>query len=1344
MNVCPNIKGKEWKVLVAQVGEDSAWATWQYHNFDFPLSLTNTSTIKKEIGIRSNMSELQVAMMAKRLTKYNDKNGTSHTFDRNKMGQANLYNPVLKVNYFPKSITTKIINDGNMAVIGNSTAKAFINNNPSLFIQEGNQFFKGGEVYATLKDALDSKEEEEDGDYLPDTILGSPKKLSPKFQELANKYTEKVKLLHKSINLLNTELKSADVEEKVNLTKRIGVLKNSIEKIVGIEGDIENKGLLNEILKLNALEDVSAYAEEQFEELVKIFEGDHVSDEDMAYARQVTALWIKAGDFSQTENIFWDADELSRMDDNEILQQVKVKFNDYRNRAEYFNRRFIIPIEESLIEESLINEFDPSAINEINKPFKDINWATKMLLDASEINDPVIQVMSTYLHRATFLAHQESISIADKIDQLIKKAGVTSWELFEQEFSNTDKRKTGNLVFRFSQEYYEEVREKFNRARVAPVGESKRKAYKEAIDFVRENSLIFDVRKLFTDGDLWGVTYTTDEVNAHIAELKGALGEQGYETYYEQAKEKIEQYKLDREAQRDILADEYHDNEELIKAALSQWEANNSPAAEAELVEKGYPTIKVEEGFAIPTGRYSVKIPKRYNNGKETGFYDKKFEKIENNKDVKALYDYIFSTIRELNSYLPKEKVSWMQVNSLPTIYNTIVEDFSKSKGHSILTPLMDSLKEATRMSDLGTVDTRNRDAITGEPTKAVQTQMIVNYNSIIEEGVNTRIIEYKQAHNGESPSYEEIVEFKKEEANEFSKLKTFDLGKLTKAYAHMALTYKHKEALQPIMEAANNHLNRKLEQQQNIAGKDLQNKSGDPIVSKGLVHLKEMLDTVMDTFYGYSLDKPSGATNHAIYTSREQLMKDRLTIALSRNDEQLAEGIVTEEEHEVIRDILQDQLDVLGGVRVWSKWGDLVLQYVQLKGMGWNVFAGAANMLYGFISNITEASDGRNYNMEEFWKAQGKVMHTIGGINKFSSEAKKIKALMRNLNVLKDSRNELFKPSIPNTLNKTKKALSLLDPYKPQSSTEYINQATVMVAMLIHQKVMLEGKEVSMYDAYDNEGKLKEGTTLPDKVDEGKIAIKIYKVTKMNHGNYDPDNTIMAKRYLLGRALSQFRTWAYQGFAERFMGEMDDWQLGMKRKGRWISMASYYKTQKENNVGFINSTFYLTKQLMRKATFGAYNTQFDEVQGLSEVDAANMRKNMTEIIMYVTMTIMALLLKATMSDDKTKAKYVAFFWINQLTRLNTDMAFYISPVQFEKLTKNAMPAFTAVIDTENALYKCWNYILDSDGDIIQQGVNKGNSKALTAVGKVIPNPITQVYGRLKSASTQIYGNRAR
>jgi hypothetical protein len=1337
-NRCPNKGSSEWKVLVNQVGEDTAWATWQFHKFDFPLSISNTSTIKKDIGLRNGLSELQLAMMAKRLEKYNAKHGTSHSFDKNKIGQADLYNPVLRVSYFPKKITQKIIEDGNMNILGKETTKAFMNTNPTLFIQEGNQYFKDGNVFATAEDAL------YDSNDSPSTIVGDKKSIKPKFQELADRYTEKATLLRESIRKLKVqERQSTSPTEKVQLNKRIEVLEDNINKIIGVEGDIDNKGIINEILKLNALEDIEVYANEQLNSVEDIFKKDTISKEEADFARKVVGLWLKAGDFSTEENLFWSEEDLEDIDKNETLRKVKVKFNEFRNRAEDIQRKFIFPMELQLVSEAGLDEFNVDISGILNQPFKDVSWGTKELLDISEVNHPLAQLMSQYLKNATFGAHQESIVINDEVDRLISKIDKLDWELFQQEFSNTDNRRTGNLTFRFSQEYFDTVRDLFTRARNAPVGKAKNAAYKEAIEFTRKNSLVFDVRKLFADKELWGVSYSEADVNTHIKELKDALGEIGYQQYYERAQEKVEKYKLAKEAQKEYYNDVvFKDNPALAEAAMQQWEANNSPAAEAELVEKGYPVIKVGENYVMPSGKFTIKVPKRTVDGKDTGFYDKKFQKIEADENLRALYDHIFNTLNDLKQYLPHQQIDWMQVNSLPTMYDSIIEEYTKNGMHSMLNPLIDSLTEAVRMSDLETTDTRIRNPLTGEPDKHLQTQMLINYNNQIKKEVDLKILEYKQSHSNENPTFEQIVEFKKDAANNLSKLKTFDLGKLTKAYALMALTYKHKSSVQDVMEASNNILKRQMEQQENNAGKELVDKFGNPIKVAGLPHFKEMMDTFMDTYYGYSMDKPFGQ-GEKIYTSREKVMKERLEIAMQKNNESLEQGKIKTEEHDAINELLQDQLDVLGGIKTWSKYGDLVLQYVQLKGMGWNVFAGITNMTYGFVANITEASDGRNYNMQEFWKAQAKVLHTIGGVNKYSTEAKKIRNLIKNLDTLKVSRYELYKATTPGTMGKMSKKLEILNPYKPQKSTEYINQATVLVAMMLHQKVTVDGKEVTLYDAYDNEGKLLENVEFPGNLNETKVKIRIDKVIKMNHGNYDPDSPLNAKRHLLGRALSQFRTWAFQGFAERFMGEMTDFQLGITRKGRYRSFSSFYKAQKEENgAGFINSTFFITKQLMRKATFGKYNTQFNEVQGLSEVDAANMRKNMTEIMTYVILTIFALMLKTMFDDtDKSKAKYIAFFWINQLTRLNTDMSFYVSPVQFEKLTRNAMPAFTAVIDTEKALRASWGYIFNNEDDILQSGRNKGRSKAGVAIQKLIPNPMNAI-DRVNAAGSQIFSNK--
>jgi len=299
------------------------------------------------------------------------------------------------------------------------------------------------------------------------------------------------------------------------------------------------------------------------------------------------------------------------------------------------------------------------------------------------------------------------------------------------------------------------------------------------------------------------------------------------------------------------------------------------------------------------------------------------------------------------------------------------------------------------------------------------------------------------------------------------------------------------------------------------------------------------------------------------------------------------------------------------------------------------------------------------------------------------------------------------------------------------------------MMAMMYHTKVMMDGREVSLFEAFDDKGVLREDITFVDpKLNMEIFKVRLDKVIKMNHGNYDPDAHIALKDHMWGRALTQFKTWALQGFAERFMGEMEDIQLGYTRKGRYRSYASYYKQQSANGTGWIPSTFNLTYQLLRKMTFGKYNTEFDQIEGLSDVDAANMRKNLTEIMLVLAITTLALMIKAAWGDDDDKeAKYIAYFWINQLNRLNTDMGFYTSPLAFERLNQNTIPAFSLITDTHKAVVASWNFIIDPDSDILQSGPNKGKSKAWRAINRVVPTPLN-AYNRLSSAGETIYADK--
>jgi len=1340
MLVCPNKKSKEWILLEKQLGEDKAYTTWAHYNFDFPASIRNTSTLKKNLSFKEEITTLQRALLSKRIAKYNRKNGTSHSY--NPLGynyNTGTFNIELIINYLPVSKSTQIVKDNNglfskeeEKALMNISPESFVNKEdiPDLFIQSGNQFFKDGEVYATYEDAVGE-------DAMPDDIVGDKKNLKPKFQEVADLYSAKVQLLRKTIGRLTEQKKDAAFEEKLRIETRINGLKQSIQTLIGDKNDAAVKGKIDNILKLNAIEDIEPFANEQLSEVEKIFTQDNISEEELEYARKVVSTWITAGDFSGKDTLFFDEDELESIDDD--LLDIKNKFIGWKNRAERIQRKFIIPLEVNKVAEGINNTFNTN-ITDFETVVEDVTGLKAATLDISEVNHPILQAMMGWVKIANYHAHMEADEVSKKLDELLDKVSNLDWDLFQQRFSNTDSRKTGNLTFRFSQQYYDAVSNVFDEANAIKNNPQLRnRKFNEAIEFLRKNTIIFDVRKLFPDEEVWGSKYTAEENEIHVRKLKETLGEIGYEEFYKKAEEKVEEYKLDKEAYLTHL-EATEDSSAQIAAEMDAWEKNNSPAYEANIIEVGGTKEKVAGKFVNPTGKYSVKIPQRMISGKDTGYYDSNFAKIEADENTRNLYNHIFRTLNDLKQYLPYDETKWMHINSLPTIPLTILEEFGKDKLHKGLSPVWDELKRATTISDVSTESKKSVNLVTGEPDKELQTQYLIDYNEQIEKQLQLAVIQFVQD-NGRNPNVEEYINLKRDISDKIAKEKTFDLGKVTKAYTHMALTYKHKSAIQDVMKAGEAIVKRQIEQMQTNSGEP-KTRFQNPLGKKGgLDNINNMLDTFMTMYWGYGNDKPFGKGGK-VYTSKELELKKQLESIKEQNEQDLKDGTITDREYEAIEALVTDQLEVLGGIRAYSKYGDMILKYIQLKGMGWNVFAGLTNMTFGFVANLIEASDGRNYTNQDFWKAQAAVLNTIGGYNRFSEKGKKISALMSKLDVLKTSKNELYKSTKLGLSKKLDKVGKVVNPYTPQASTEYINQAVVMMAMMYNTKVIVDGVETNLFEAYDNNGNLKEGVEFVNKeYNTDLFKVRLDKIIKMNHGNYDPDAPLSIKRHMWGRALVQFKTWALQGFAERFMDELPDIQLGITRKGRYRSYASYYKTMQENGTGWIPATFNITKQLLRKAAFGKYNTQFDEIQGLSEVDAANMRKNMTEIMTLISITVLTLLIKAAFVDDDDKdLKYIAYFWINQLNRLNTDMSFYTSPLAFEKLQQNTIPAFSLVTDTQKALIASWN-LISGGQDILKQGPNKGQSKAARAINRVIPSPIS-AFQRLQSSGESIFADK--
>jgi hypothetical protein len=527
-----------------------------------------------------------------------------------------------------------------------------------------------------------------------------------------------------------------------------------------------------------------------------------------------------------------------------------------------------------------------------------------------------------------------------------------------------------------------------------------------------------------------------------------------------------------------------------------------------------------------------------------------------------------------------------------------------------------------------------------------------------------------------------------------------------------------------------------------NKAGQPQNKANGEELTEDGLTSYKKALDYFLDsTFYGIGSRKVEGVTNQKIYTKAEETRKKEL------------EALLANEEDPDSKAFLQAQIDNLGGFRTASGTGDAVLKLMTLKGLGWNLASAFSNIGFGTISNYIEALDGRLYTVENLNRAYILTMNSIGRnlsadvlFNDPNGTATKIRSLMDDWDILQTSANEMYDNSQKSSFSKLKR----FGAYTLQQRSEYVNQAPLMIAVLMEYKATApNGDEVTLWDAFGADAKLKEGYTT--KEDITAIIQKIRRINEMNHGDYN--NKLMVKETFAGRALTQFRTWMFEGFATRFESEKTDHLLsyGLEeayvRKGRYRSYTKGQLTTTGAAIGTavlpgigtaigagvgylggkffgmqtqdsaLQDTLYSLKQLARKLMFmkTTYGDKF------SKVDAANMRKNMMELHIMLGLMGLALLFKA-MADDDDEDDMTANFLLNQTIRLRTDIGFYTNPLEAEKLTKTAVPMAGLVQDISTVTSDIFRYFNDKEeDDVFESGPFKDRSKALIHTGELVP-----------------------
>jgi hypothetical protein len=503
---------------------------------------------------------------------------------------------------------------------------------------------------------------------------------------------------------------------------------------------------------------------------------------------------------------------------------------------------------------------------------------------------------------------------------------------------------------------------------------------------------------------------------------------------------------------------------------------------------------------------------------------------------------------------------------------------------------------------------------------------------------------------------------------------RSFDVMKSLEIFGAMALNYKHKSNIEDKVILMQRLINESLEIQTDASGKQRSDEEGNLFnIKDGLPVLKKAVEHAIDAqLYGKRQEVEGKMKSTIPLTAAQLKRKVSLKAQLVKLDAKHELGKLSKAEHTKMTKPIHKQLEELEGKNLaWSNIANTFIQYTQFKGMGYNVSAAVANLGFGVISNLVHAAGNEDYTTRELFKANSMLMRSS---TNFKDD--KIKNLVDKFDVLFEVNEMQYSGA-----RKHKTAWSAVSPLEMQRRTEFYAQGMTLVAMMLNKQMKvkdLNGRETTLFEAFDEKGNWKTEQYGPNTEWSGDIANKnemkefrkfrdrVIQVNKRLHGNYDPASYPLIKRYALGRLAMQFRSWMFEGFATRFEPLKYDEQLGREVKGRYRTIT---------DVGVFKSLNAMIKIALSKK---------DGLSDLSPVDQANLRKNVREALIAISFAVLGALLAAGIDDeDDAKTKFLTYT-LNRLHRIESDIYFFISPDEFQKMLKSPIPMVRTLIELQN------------------------------------------------------------
>ena len=322
---------------------------------------------------------------------------------------------------------------------------------------------------------------------------------------------------------------------------------------------------------------------------------------------------------------------------------------------------------------------------------------------------------------------------------------------------------------------------------------------------------------------------------------------------------------------------------------------------------------------------------------------------------------------------------------------------------------------------------------------------------------------------------------------------------------------------------------------------------------------IKELIDTMADVLQGRAIqetDEYGNAKYDVVHEKDAWVARQIRKVGTKFGTSALIDGMID-------KHIYNEQLAKGQSKGIWRALQALI-NYTSINCLAPNVKGAISNYLVGEWQMLIESFGFEYYNFKNYSVAHA-IMFGTGAtpgniMDHLSNQKNSLGHLLEErFDPLQDVYSELGSERYLSFFQRMFGGFNIMGMY---SAGETLIHLTNMYAILDNEKVLLNGKKVALFRAFDKEVSngvaklvIKEGVTdlNGNAIDEAyldNVKNKIRIVNQKTHGSMNTEDKGLIHRHMVGRAAMNFKQWMVEHYSRRYRGRYFDgttrtWQEG-------------------------------------------------------------------------------------------------------------------------------------------------------------------------------------------------------